>query len=372
MPALTGKVAVVTGASRGIGRALALGLAREGCAVVVAAKSTESTEKLPGSVYTVAQEVEALGAAALAVPVDVRDAEQIDALAARTRERFGRIDVLVNNAGALWWQPLLDTPAKRFDLVMGVNARAAFLCCRAVLPAMIEQCWGHIINTSSANGSAKCWSFPFATFERAVVSLLSEVDPRDVLGQEEGPDEALALSGELAQVEGSIALIGQEMDEHGESPMLFRRLREKEARKAELAGLLAEARQRAANPLSEAWGEARSLLAALDSAPDPQDARLRLRGALRRIVSDIWLLVVPRGLDRLCAVQVWFAGGERHRDYLILHRPPNGLTGKEGGWWARSLAEVAEPGDLDLRNRKHAAELEAALESLDPAALEDA
>src|SRR5262249_54428545 len=146
MPALTGKVAVITGASRGIGRALALGLAREGCAVVVAAKSTESTEKRPGSVSTVAQEVGALGAPALAVPVDVRDAGQIDALAARTRERFGRIDVLVNNAGALWWQPLLDTPPKRFDLVMGVNARAAFLCARAVLPAMIGQRWGHIVN----------------------------------------------------------------------------------------------------------------------------------------------------------------------------------------------------------------------------------
>jgi citronellol/citronellal dehydrogenase len=148
MSSLRGRVAIVTGASRGIGRAVALGLAREGCAVVVAAKSTESTEKLPGSVYTVAAEVEALGAPALAVPTDVRDADQLDALAARTRDRFGRIDILVNNAGALWWRPLLDTPAKRFDLVMGVNARAAFLLCRAVLPSMIERRWGHIINLS--------------------------------------------------------------------------------------------------------------------------------------------------------------------------------------------------------------------------------
>jgi citronellol/citronellal dehydrogenase len=148
MSGLAGRVAVVTGASRGIGRALALGLARAGCAVVIAAKSTESTEKLPGSVYTVAQEVEALGAAALPVPIDVRDADQIEALAARTKERFGRIDILINNAGALWWQPLLQTPAKRFDLVMGVNARAAFLLARAVLPAMIERRWGHVVNMS--------------------------------------------------------------------------------------------------------------------------------------------------------------------------------------------------------------------------------
>src|SRR5262245_789250 len=123
-------------------------MARAGCAVVVAAKSTEPTEKLPGSVYTVAAEVEALGAPALAVPTDVRDADQLDALAARTRERFGRVDVLVNNAGALWWRPLLETPVKRFDLVMGVNARAAFLLSRAVLPGMIERRWGHIVNLS--------------------------------------------------------------------------------------------------------------------------------------------------------------------------------------------------------------------------------
>src|SRR5439155_17736008 len=79
---------------------------------------------------------------------DVRDETQIEAMAARTRERFGRIDVLINNAGALWWKPLLETPAKRFDLVVGINARAAFLCCRAVLPAMIERKWGHIVNMS--------------------------------------------------------------------------------------------------------------------------------------------------------------------------------------------------------------------------------
>jgi citronellol/citronellal dehydrogenase len=145
---LAGKVAVVTGSSRGIGRALVLGLTKAGCAVVVAAKSTNSTEKLPGSVYTVTGEVEALGGQALPIVVDVRDEAQVEALAARTLERFGRIDVLINNAGALWWRPLLETPAKRFDLVMAVNARAAFLCSRAVLPSMIRNRWGHIINLS--------------------------------------------------------------------------------------------------------------------------------------------------------------------------------------------------------------------------------
>jgi citronellol/citronellal dehydrogenase len=146
--ALKGRVAIVTGASRGIGRAIALGLARAGCHVVIAAKSTTSTDKLPGSIFTVAAEVEALGRQALPVRVDVRADDQIEFMAEKTLERFGQIDILVNNAGAMWWELLLETPAKRFDLVMGVNARAAFLCSRAVLPAMIARRWGHVINLS--------------------------------------------------------------------------------------------------------------------------------------------------------------------------------------------------------------------------------
>lgn len=148
MSALTGRVAVITGASRGIGRALALGLARHGCAIVVAAKSIESTDRLPGSIFTVAQEVEALGAPALPVQVDVRQVEPIETLMTRTVERFGRVDILINNAGALWWQPLLETPPKRFDLVMEVNARAAFFTCRAAIPHMMKHQRGHIINMS--------------------------------------------------------------------------------------------------------------------------------------------------------------------------------------------------------------------------------
>ena len=148
MGTLDGQVAIITGSSRGIGRAMALGLAREGCHIVIAAKSTAPSERLPGSIYTVAAEVEGLGGQALPLQVDVRDETQIEAMAARTLERFGRVDILVNNAGALHWKGILETPARRFDLVMAVNARAAFLCCRAVLPAMIRQGRGHIVNLS--------------------------------------------------------------------------------------------------------------------------------------------------------------------------------------------------------------------------------
>jgi citronellol/citronellal dehydrogenase len=148
MSTLKDRVAIVTGSSRGIGRAIAVGLAREGCHIVIAAKSVTSTDRLPGSIHSVAREVEALGVQALPIQVDVRDEVQIEKMAAEVKSHFGRLDILINNAGALWWQPLLETPAKRFDLVVGVNARAAFLTARAVLPLMIEKRWGHIINMS--------------------------------------------------------------------------------------------------------------------------------------------------------------------------------------------------------------------------------
>jgi citronellol/citronellal dehydrogenase len=82
------------------------------------------------------------------VKCDVRDTDQIDAMAQQTLDTFGRADIVINNAGALWWYPVLDTPPKKFDLVMGVNARAAFFTARAFLPAMIKNRWGHIVNMS--------------------------------------------------------------------------------------------------------------------------------------------------------------------------------------------------------------------------------
>jgi DNA invertase Pin-like site-specific DNA recombinase len=231
--------------------------------------------------------------------------------------------------------------------------------------------WRVLLNTASADGRAPARSFPFETFERAVLSMLREVDPREVLGEDDGPDEAMVLAGRLAGVEGKIAELEAELLQ-GDVAALAKVLRQLEAQKRDLAQQLAEARQRAAHPLGAAWGEARSLIDALDGAPDPADARLRLRAALRRIVDSVWLLPVARGRDRLCAVQVWFAGGERHLDYLILSRPPKAdgrRAAKGGGWWARSLASVAGPGDLDLRDRGQAEALARDLAAVDLAAL---
>jgi len=145
-PDLRGRVAIVTGASRGIGKALAIRLAQEGADVVVASKSEQSTERLPGSIHQTVDEIRALGRRAIAVPTDVRDDDAIRRMIERAVEEFGRLDILVNNAGAIWLQPVLKTPAKRFDLLMGVNVRAAYLGCHHALPHMVKQQWGHILN----------------------------------------------------------------------------------------------------------------------------------------------------------------------------------------------------------------------------------
>ena len=145
-PDLSGRVAVVTGASRGIGRALAIRLAQEGADVAVASKSERSTERLPGSIHETADAIRAMGRRALAIPTDVRDEEAIRNLIERTVNELGRLDILVNNAGAIWTQPILDTPPKRFDLMMGVNVRAAYIACYYALPHMVKQQWGHVLN----------------------------------------------------------------------------------------------------------------------------------------------------------------------------------------------------------------------------------
>jgi citronellol/citronellal dehydrogenase len=145
-PDLDGRVAVVTGASRGIGKALALRLAHEGASVTVAAKSETSTERLPGSIHETATAIRASGGRALAIPTDVRDEDAVRNTIERTVAEFGRIDILVNNAGAIWTKPIVETPPKRFDLMMGVNVRAAYIACYYALPYMVKQHWGHILN----------------------------------------------------------------------------------------------------------------------------------------------------------------------------------------------------------------------------------
>jgi citronellol/citronellal dehydrogenase len=151
-----GKIAIVTGASRGIGKAIALGYAYEGATVVVAARSESApSERLPGSIHETVAEIEDRGGRALAVRLDVTDEASVSALVETTVAHFGRIDVLVNNAAVDFPSPVIDMPLKRWELVLRVNLTGPFLCSRAVLPIMIAQGRGSIINVTSEAGSER-------------------------------------------------------------------------------------------------------------------------------------------------------------------------------------------------------------------------
>jgi citronellol/citronellal dehydrogenase len=145
---LEGKIAIVTGASRGIGKAIAIRFAKEGAKVVLASKTTDPNPKLPGTLDDVRKEIEAAGGEAYVQPTDVRDEDQIVALVDRTAKELGGIDILINNAGALFWAPVETTPSKRFDLVMDVNVRASFLCASHVISHMKKRGGGAIVNMS--------------------------------------------------------------------------------------------------------------------------------------------------------------------------------------------------------------------------------
>ena len=128
----------ISGASRGIGLAIAVRAARDGANVVIAAKTSEPHPKLPGTIYSAAEEVEKAGGRALPLVVDIRDADQVVDAVQQAVDRFGHIDVLVNNASAINLTGTLQTPIKRFDLMFGVNVRGTFVCSQACLPELVR------------------------------------------------------------------------------------------------------------------------------------------------------------------------------------------------------------------------------------------
>ncbi|OGQ05584.1 MAG: short chain dehydrogenase [Deltaproteobacteria bacterium RIFCSPLOWO2_12_FULL_44_12] len=148
MVSLKGKTIIITGASRGIGRAIALKCARDGANLVVAGKTKEPHPKLTGTIDSVAKEVEAAGGKAFPVQVDVREESQVKAMVEKTVQTFGCIDILVNNAGAISLTATEDTPMKRYDLMQDINTRATFLCSQAVLPHLKKSKNPHILNLS--------------------------------------------------------------------------------------------------------------------------------------------------------------------------------------------------------------------------------
>jgi citronellol/citronellal dehydrogenase len=145
---LRGKTLFITGGSRGIGKAIALRAAADGANVAIAAKTAEAHPKLPGTIYTAAEEIEAAGGKALPLQVDIRDEEQVQRAVERTVETFGGLDVLVNNASAINLTGTLDTPMKRFDLMWSVNARGTFACSQACIPHLRKSANPHILTLS--------------------------------------------------------------------------------------------------------------------------------------------------------------------------------------------------------------------------------
>ncbi|MDP7039016.1 MAG: SDR family oxidoreductase [Myxococcota bacterium] len=145
---LKDRVVFITGASRGIGKVCALTYAKEGAHVALASKTMDPHPKLPGTILETAQEIEALGRKALPIQLDVRDAEACEQAIDKTLDAFGQIDIMVHNAGALWWAEVKDTPVRKYDLIMNINVRAGFILSHKVLPHMLERNYGHILMMS--------------------------------------------------------------------------------------------------------------------------------------------------------------------------------------------------------------------------------
>ncbi len=190
MATLDGKTLFITGASRGIGRAIALRAAVDGANVVIAAKTAEPHPKLPGTIHSVAAEVEAAGGRALAVQMDVRDDEQIESAVAAAAERFGGIDILVNNASAISLSGTLETPMKRVDLMYGVNVRGTYACSRACLPWLLKSDNAHILNLAPPLNMSSKWFGKHVAYTMAKYGM-----SMCVLGMaEEFRDKAVAVN----------------------------------------------------------------------------------------------------------------------------------------------------------------------------------
>ncbi len=168
---LKGKTLFITGASRGIGLAIATRAARDGANVVIAAKTAETNPKLPGTIHSAAAEIEAAGGHALALQTDIRDEANVLASVEQAVARFGGIDILVNNASAISLTPTDATPMKRFDLMFGVNVRGTYLCTQACLPHLIKAAQvgrnPHVLNMSPPLSMREHWFAPHVAYTMA-------------------------------------------------------------------------------------------------------------------------------------------------------------------------------------------------------------
>ncbi len=168
---LKGKTLFITGASRGIGLAIGKRAARDGANVVIAAKTTDPNPKLPGTIYSAADEIRAAGGQALPLAIDIRDEEAVLAGIAKAVEQFGGIDILVNNASAISMTDTEHTPMKRYDLMNGINARGTYLCTQACLPQLKKSALAnggaHVLNMSPPLSMKQHWFAPHTAYTMA-------------------------------------------------------------------------------------------------------------------------------------------------------------------------------------------------------------
>ncbi|WP_457096927.1 SDR family oxidoreductase [Lysobacter sp. P5_B9] len=187
MTSLAGKTLFITGASRGIGLAIALRAARDGANIAIAAKSAVPNPKLPGTIHTAADAVNAAGGHGLALKCDIREEDEVRAAVAATVDAFGGIDILVNNASAIFLRGTLDTPMKRFDLMQQVNARGTYLCAQACLPHLLQAANPHILTLCPPPSLDPKWWAPHTGYTLAkmgmsfvTLGLAGEFGPRGV------------------------------------------------------------------------------------------------------------------------------------------------------------------------------------------------
>ncbi len=164
MTTLAGKTLFITGSTRGIGKAIALRAAADGASIAVIGKTAEPHPKLSGTVFSVVEEIEAAGGKALACVTDVRDESQIAEAVQQTIDKFGQLDILVNNASAIFLAGTADTPAKRFDLMHSVNVRATFMASQLCLPHLAKSANPHILNLSPPLNMEARWFAPHVAY----------------------------------------------------------------------------------------------------------------------------------------------------------------------------------------------------------------
>jgi citronellol/citronellal dehydrogenase len=212
---LKGKTLFITGASRGIGKAIGLRAARDGANIAIAAKTTDPHPKLPGTVYTAAREIEEAGGHALACVCDIRSDEQIARAVESTVTRFGGIDILVNNASAISLSGTLATPMKRFDLMHQINTRGTYACSQACIPYLSKAENPHILNLSPPLNMDAKWFAPHVAYTMAkygmsmcVLGMAEELKPQRIAVNALWPRTVIATAAVQNLLGGDAAIQG--------------------------------------------------------------------------------------------------------------------------------------------------------------------